>query len=254
MQAIGCYHSACLHTDIDGDSAYRYLIEDLAALCGVTLTSDPTQPDAPYSLSALLNEYPFFHVYRTKPILHDVGDSEAICANYSTIQQRRYYDNVRDSLDFHDPLQDIHEADDLDIEDYLTYSVIGWYSNIAYDPLGDVLTEAQLFQRLEKLRWLLGTEANTRLEQLLTTPDALGQRPAVSRIIPKRTPCHGAVFNRPAYSASAVIWRLRSRKCRTRASPRSVNCTNSSTICTSCAARKRAKTRCILCCDQRKCV
>ncbi len=50
MQAIGCYHSACLHTDIDGDSAYRYLIEDLAALCGVTLTSDATQPDAPYIL------------------------------------------------------------------------------------------------------------------------------------------------------------------------------------------------------------
>jgi NADP-dependent 3-hydroxy acid dehydrogenase YdfG len=39
-------------------------------------------------IRALLNEYPFFHVYRTKPILHDVGDSEAICANYSTIQQR----------------------------------------------------------------------------------------------------------------------------------------------------------------------
>ena len=51
MQAIGCYHSACLHTDIDGDSAYRYLIEDLAALCGVTLTQDATQPDAPYILS-----------------------------------------------------------------------------------------------------------------------------------------------------------------------------------------------------------
>ena len=106
-----------------------------------------------------------------------------------------YYDNVRNILGFHDPLQDIYETDDLDIEGYLTYSVIGWYSDIAHDPLGDVLTEAQLFQRLEKLRWSLGTEANTRLEQLLTTPNALGQQALLAQIIPNRTMCHGAVFN-----------------------------------------------------------
>ncbi len=115
-----------------------------------------------------------------------------------------YYDNVRNILGFHDTLQDIHETDDLDIEGYLTYSVIGWYSDSAYDPLSGVATEAQLFQRLEKLRWSLGAEANTRLEQLLATPNALGQQAAVSNIIPQHTLCHGAVFN-VAYTADYDI-------------------------------------------------
>jgi hypothetical protein len=68
-----------------------------------------------------------------------------------------YYDNVQGMLGFHDPLEGVASGP-------LTYLVIGWYSHPQDDPLYSPASQAAYNQKLNELRFSLGDEANTRLQ------------------------------------------------------------------------------------------
>ena len=70
-----------------------------------------------------------------------------------------YYDNVKNTLGFYDPLDDVTHGP-------LTYLVAGWYSDKEGDPLYSPKTRAAWRTKLDDLGWMLGEDDEAKLASM----------------------------------------------------------------------------------------